>query len=124
MKLSTLMIIAAIFTLVIGLGFIVAPGAVISLYGAALDQDGQFIARYLGAGLIALAFLAWLSRNAAASDTRQAVLSCFFVFNVLALVVGIYDSYKNYGNVLDLVNLAIFLFFAVSFAYFRFVKTS
>lgn len=122
MKLSLVMILAAIFTFVIGLAFIVVPETAISVYGGELNLGGQFIARYLGAALIGMSFLAWMSRDVPPSQARQAILSALFVFNVLGLVVGIIDSFKNYGNALDLVNLVIFLFFAVCFAYFGFVK--
>jgi hypothetical protein len=86
MKLNTFMTIAAIVAFVFGLGFILVPVTVMNMYGVTLDESGQFLGRYLGSSFIGIACLAWMARNAAASETRRAVLMALFVTSVLGFV--------------------------------------
>lgn len=123
MKLNTFMSIAAIVSFIFGVGFIVAPSASLTLYGESTDIVGQFLGRYLGASLVGLAFVIWLTRNAAASPIRKGLLVGLFVTNVLGLVVAIYDMFSGTGNALSWLNIAIFLLLAIGFGYFAFMKT-
>src|SRR5688572_15412961 len=82
-----------------GAGFVLAPGAVFGLYGVALDAAGVMLARVAGAAVLALAVLAWLSRDAAGSEPGRAAataLLCFFVVKttvtVLAQLGGVFNA--------------------------------
>ena len=122
MKFSTLMFVGAVVTLVFGLGFILMPAQVLSLYGVTLDPSGQFVGRYLGSSFLGIAVLAWLARNAPASETRRAIVSALFVTTVLGFVVALYDKFAGPGNALVWSTVVIYLLFAVGFGYFAFFK--
>ena len=94
MKLNTLMTITAIVSFIFGLGFILAPSAVMGMYGNTLDLAGQFLGRYFGAALLALAFLAWYNRSA----PSKGVVSGFFIGMVLGLVVSVWDAFAGAHN--------------------------
>jgi hypothetical protein len=123
MKLNTFMMIAAVVSFIFGVGFIVAPSASLTLYGVSTDIVGQFLGRYLGASLVGLAFVIWLTRNASASPMRKGLLVGLFVTMVLGFVVAVYDRIAGTGNAFIWVNVVIYLLLAIGFGYFAFMKT-
>jgi len=122
MKLNTFMVIAAIVALVFGVGFIVAPAASLKPYGTTTDLTGLFLGRYLGSSLVGIAFITWLTRNAAPSDTRKGLLTGLFVTMLLGFVVALYDKFAGTGNALVWLNVVIYLLLGLGFGYFAFMK--
>jgi hypothetical protein len=122
MKLNTFMVIAAIVAFIFGLGFILVPVSSLQLYGTTTDLTGQFLGRYLGAALVGLAFVIWLTRNAEPSGTRKGLLTGLFVTMLLGFVVALYDKFAGNGNALIWLNVAIYLLLAIGFGYFAFMK--
>jgi hypothetical protein len=123
MKLNLFMMIAAVIALLFGLGFIVAPASSLQLYGTSTNLTGEFLARYLGASLVGLAFVIWLTRNAEPSGTRKGLLTGLFVTMLLGFVVALYDKFAGSGNALIWLNVVIYLLLAIGFGYFAFMKT-
>jgi hypothetical protein len=107
MKLSTVFIVAAVAGLIFGLGFLLMPAQVMSLYGVELNDAGQWVGRYLGATFLGIALLNWLVRNAPASDTRRAVVPGDFVLSALGLVVAVWDRIAGSRNALAWLTVAI-----------------
>lgn len=123
MKLSTFMPIAAVIALVFGLGFILAPAGVMSLYGVTLDAAGQWVGRYFGSALIGIGIVNWQARNATQGEALRAIVLGFFVLSLTGLVVVILDRFIGSGNALAWLNVVIYLFLTAGFGYFQFVKT-
>ncbi len=122
MKLNTFMLIAAIVAFIFGVGFIVAPAASLQPYGTTTDLTGLFLGRYLGAALLGMAFVIYLTRNAGPSDTRKGLLTGLFVTMLLGFLVALYDKFGGNGNALIWLNVLIYLLLAVGFGYFAFMK--
>ena len=61
MKLSNLLVVAAVIGAVFGVAFVVASGPLLAIYGITLDKAGTLVAQLFGAALISLALLNWLS---------------------------------------------------------------
>ena len=74
MRLNVLLVIAAVIAGVFGVGFVVASGPLLSVYGVTLDKAGTLVAQLFGASLIGIAVLNWLARNVTDPDARQAVV--------------------------------------------------
>lgn len=119
MRVNTLMMITAVVSFIFGVGFILAPVQAISLYGNTLEGVGVFIARYFGASLLALAFIAWLNRNQASKGVQAG----FFAGMVLGLVVSVYDAIAGTHNALVWLNVVIYLLLSIGFGYFAFMKS-
>ena len=122
MKLGTFMAIAAVLAFVFGLAFILVPAQLMSLYGVTLDAAGQWVGRYLGSAFIGIAVLTWLSRNATQGEALRAIVLGEFVLSVTGLVVAVLDRLYGTGNALVWSTVAIYLFLALGFGYFQFVK--
>jgi hypothetical protein len=54
-KLSNLLVVAAVIGAVFGVGFVVASGPLLAIYGITLDKAGTLVAQLFGAALISLA---------------------------------------------------------------------
>ncbi len=119
MKVSTLMVVTAVVAFLFGLAFLVAPAATIGVYGNQLDTVGLFVARYMGASLMGLAFLAFYTRK----DASEGVLAGFFVAMILGLVVSVYDALAGVHNSFVWLNVAIYLLLGAGFARVVFMKT-
>jgi hypothetical protein len=122
MKLGTLLAIAAVIGFIFGLGFILVPAQTLAMYGTTLDESGQWVARYLGSAFIGIAVVSWFARNAAQNGAMRAIILGFFVLNITGLIVAVLDALSGTGNALIWLNVVIFLFFALGFGYFQFIK--
>ncbi len=122
MKLNTFMAIAAVLAFVFGLGFLLFPAQVMSLYGVTLEAGGQWVGRYLGSAFLGVSVLTWLARNAEKDGALRAILLGVFVLSITGLAVAILDVIYGPGNALVWSTVAIYLFLTVGFGYFTFVK--
>jgi hypothetical protein len=122
MKRSTFMAIGGVLAVAFGLGFILVPEQLMSIYGITLETAGQWIGRLLGSAFIGNGVLTWLARNAEPGEGLRAVVFGDFVLCVLGLVVVILNAITGLGNALVWLNVVIYLFLTVGFGYFRFVE--
>ncbi len=79
MNLRTLMIVNTVIAAVFGIGFVLIPWQVLSLYGIQPNPAINFIGELFGAALLAFAVLTWTARNASDSGARQAIVRALFV---------------------------------------------
>lgn len=124
MKLSTLMVVNALVAAVFGVGFVVVPGWVTSLYGPELTPTLQYVpqlkyvAQLFGAALFAFAVLTWTARNAPDSETRRAILLALFVGDGIGFIVSLIGQLGGVMNALGWLTVVIYLLLALGFGYF------
>jgi hypothetical protein len=120
MSIRNFLTISAIIAAIFGLGFVLFPAALVSLFGVSLDPVGVYIAQLDGASLLALAIINWTSR-----DIREpsGVLLGNFVADTLGFIISLVNQLNRTGgvNALGWLTVAIYLFLAVGFGYYRFV---
>lgn len=122
MKTSTLLVIYAAISLIFGIGFLFSPNLILSMYGLELDALGIFLARILGAAMLALAFLTWSTRNIGPSEARNAIVLSIFVFESLGFVLSLIAQLAGILGVMGWSFVILFLIFAVALGYARFFK--
>jgi NAD/NADP transhydrogenase beta subunit len=123
MKLSLLMIIKALITVVFGIGFLLLPKAVMSLYGVTLEPAGAMMTQFFGATFILISIVLWLARNAPYSEvTLQALLLAIVIGDAIGFIVALMAQLSGVPNALGWLNVALWLLLALGFGYFRFVK--
>jgi FtsH-binding integral membrane protein len=122
MKLNTLFILNAIVALVFGLGFLLVPATLVSLYDVTLSDEGIFVARLYGTVILGLAVLTWLVRNSGESEARGAIILAQLFIWAAGFVVLVYGQLSGLMNVLGWVMIVLFLLFTVGYGYFQFVK--
>jgi len=120
MKLSALMTINAIIAVAFGLGFVLVPGQVVSLYGISADAGLQYTGQLFGGALLAFAVLTWLARNVPDSEARRAILLALFVGDAIGFIVALLGQFGGVVTALGWSTVAIYLLLAIGFGYFRF----
>jgi hypothetical protein len=122
MKLNVLLVIAAVIAGVFGVGFVVASGPLLSVYGVTLDKAGTLVAQLFGASLVGIAVLNWLARNVTDPDARRAVIFANLVQDVVGFVVILIGQLAGIPNAFGWSNVAIYLLLALGFGYVQFMR--
>lgn len=124
MKLRNLSTVAAVVSILLGLGLVLVPGRLASPYGLELDEAGLMVLRLLGAAFLGYAVLNWFARNAEQSKARQAIILAQFVGNAMAFIAALANQLSGVPNAVGWVAVVAYLLFALGFGYFQFVKPS
>ena len=122
MKFNTFMLIYAVVSLLFGIGFVLAPALVLSVYGVDADLSFRYIGQLLGAALISLGVLSWSVRSAGDSDVRKAVLSSLLIGEVIGFVLAVIGQITGALNVLGWSVVFVYLLLSAGLAYFRFAS--
>jgi hypothetical protein len=122
MKLSNLLVVAAVIGAAFGVAFVVATGPLLSVYGITLDKAGTLVAQLFGALLIGLAVLNWFARNVTDPEARQAVVYGNLVGDVIGFVVILIGQLAGIANAVGWSSVAIYLLLALGFAYVQFMQ--
>jgi hypothetical protein len=125
MKLSTWMAAKAVIVMVFGIGFVLIPQPLGSLYALSLDPGGILMARLFATAFIFEGIVLWLAKNAQASDpTIRAIVIAVAVSNAIGFVVTLLATLAGVWNALGWLSVALYLVFGLAFAYFLFAKPS
>ena len=122
MKLNVLLVISAVIAGVFGVGFVVASGPLLSVYGVTLDKAGTLVAQLFGASLVGIAVLNWLARNVTDPDARRAVIFANLTQDVVGFVVILIGQLAGIPNAFGWSNVAIYLLLALGFGYVQFMR--
>ncbi len=122
MRFETLMVIKALVCLVFGIGMLIFPVALFSVFGADLGTGGIFPAREYGSALFGILMLTWFARKAPESVARTAIILALFIYDALGFVVTIIARAEGVLNALGWLVAVIYLFFALGFGYFLMTK--
>jgi hypothetical protein len=119
MSIRTFLTIAAVAAVIFGLGFVLFPAALVSLYGIHLNDVSIYIAQLDGASLLALGIINWSVRDSRDAD---GILLGNFVANTIGFLVSLFGQFSGLGgiNALGWSTVIIYLFLAVGFGYYRF----
>ena len=122
MKLKSLFIFNAITSIFFGVGSVLAPQVIVSLFGATLNPAGMLMMQYGGAWLIGIGLLAWFARNAADSEARRAIVLAFMICYSIAFVLALLSQLAGVLNALGWGTVVLNLLLAIGYGYFQFAK--
>jgi hypothetical protein len=122
MKLKYLFIFNAFATIIFGIGSVLMPQTLVSLFGSTLNPAGVLMMQYGGVWLIGLGLLAWLARNASDSEARKAVILAFMVCYGVAFVVALLAQLNAVLNAFGWGTVGLNLVLALGYGYFQFAK--
>ena len=124
MRLSSFLIFNAVIALVFGIGFVLVPGTMGTLYGMTPGPDVNLIGQFFGVELIAVGLLCWLARDVSDSAAQHAMILAFLIAEVIGLIVSIMGTLSGVFNAVGWSAVVIYLVLSLGFAYFQFMKPS
>ena len=120
MKLNTLFVINAVVAVLFGLGFILIPSQLLSLYNVDMNEAGIYLARLLGAAFLAFAIISWLVRDSVGSHDQRAVVMAFLIADILSFIVSLTYQFQGIANAIGWSTIVIYLLLGLGFGYFYF----
>ncbi len=122
MKLGNLLMAGAVVTLIFGLSLVLIPGTLLSLYGITINGAGIVLARLFGAAFLGFTVLNWSARNAADDQVLRGIVLANLLMDAVGFIVTLLGQLAGLANALGWSCVALYLLFALGFAYFQFVK--
>jgi hypothetical protein len=124
MNLRNLFRVVGVLFLIMGASWLLAPKAMPAAYGLDIDNYTAFFLQQLGAINVASAVLCFLLSGMTNSPARQAVVTFFFVEQVLAGIISLLGALNGaVPSPGGWISVASNLVLALAFGYFRFVRT-
>ena len=109
---------ASVITLAFfGGGLLAVPAWLLGMYGLQMTQDGELVARVLGAQALGVGVLEWYALRGG-RELRVAAVRGAFVAEVASLAITTIAAIQGRGNTLFLSVVAIFLVFSVWRGYY------
>lgn len=108
MRLSTLLLIGGVLALVFGLGFLLVPRPMLTLYGIPTDPSIVMMSRFFGAALVQLGLVLYLIRDVGDLRTQRGVVIGSFIGSVAGLVVALTGQFWGLVNQLGWSTVAIY----------------
>jgi hypothetical protein len=117
MKLNTLFIINTVVAFLFGLGFVLIPANVLSLYGIEMDATGLFVSRLLGSAFLGFGIITWMLRNSTGSAEIRSILLAYAVSDLIGFVLALVYQMQGIANALGWSTVAIYLLLGLGFGY-------
>jgi hypothetical protein len=118
MTLKNYFAVFAVLSVLFGIGFVLAPGEVLSNYGVANSPAIAVMSRLFGGTLLAIAVILWSAREFRDEAAVRAVLIGFGIADAVNLVVAILATTSGTVNALGWTTVLIYLCGAAGAAYF------
>jgi hypothetical protein len=118
MTIKTFFAIFAVLSVLFGIGFVLAPGQVLSNYGVENSPAVALMSRLFGGTLLAMAVILWSARDFQDESAVRAVLIGLGVSGAVNLVVAILATTSGTINALGWTTVLIYLCGAIGAGYF------
>jgi len=115
MRLSTLLLIGGLLALVFGLGFLLAPRPMLTLYGVPIDPSVVLMARFFGTALVQVGLVFYLIRDVGDPRTQRGVVIGSFIGSVAGLVVALTGQFWGLVNQVGWSSVAIYGLFTIGY---------
>ena len=116
MKFRILLILNAIVLGFSGILALLFPSSVLSLYGVESGPAVQLMAQYAGLGSLAIALVAWFSRNLKDPQAQFAIKLAFLITYVIGVIISILGTISGLMKIGWAV-VGLYLLFALGYSY-------
>jgi uncharacterized membrane protein YfcA len=120
MPLRTLLLIAGVIALVFGLGFLLVPRPMLTLYGIPTDPSIVLMSRFFGVALVQIGLVLYLIRDVGDLRTQRGVVIGSFIGSVAGLVVALTGQFWGLVNQLGWSTVAIYGLLTLGYGSFVF----
>jgi hypothetical protein len=120
MNIRTLMLLTAVAGLLFGVGYIIAPAALLSFFGADTNEVGLMLARFFGGAVLGHAVLTWFARKAEITELRRHIVPALAIVFTIGAVLALAAQITGIMQATGWVAVALMAAFAVAWAYVQF----
>ncbi len=120
MKLRTFFMIVSIVGLIFSLGLLLAPQFMNTTYSGATSASEELTNRLLGAALLGLSVIVWMSKDLTGASVRP-IITGSLIAEVVGLVVALIGTLGGVMGSAGWSLVVIYLLFGLGFAYFQFM---
>lgn len=124
MKLRTLYLLNAVVSLGFALGFFLLSGFLVGLFGMDYNADTRTLGQLIAVELVVGGVTTLLARDVTDAKATGAINTGNFIAGVIGTVVAFLATISGVMGWFGWVVTAVYLFIAVAFGYFQFMKTS
>ena len=124
MTYRNVLMVSAILSFLFGIGFMLMPGQLVTLYNVELNDTGRYVAQLYGATLFGFGLLNWFAREFADGWVQRAVLTANFLTAALGTIFSLIGQLGGVQgvNALGWSTVLIYLLLALGFGYLRFMR--
>jgi hypothetical protein len=121
-KLNSFLMLATVVAAVFGLAFLVAPSALVALYGVTLTPATEVIGRIAGSVILGFAIVFWGARDGNGAETFKAAMMAGLIANGLDALILLHATVTGLLNGLGWLQVLINGALAIGFWYFAYGK--
>jgi hypothetical protein len=121
-KLNSFLMLATIVAAVFGLAFLIAPSALVALYGVTLTSATEVIGRIAGSVILGFAIVFRGARNGSGAEVFKAVMLAGLIANGIDCLILLHATVTGLVNGLGWLQVLINGALAAGFWYFSFGK--
>jgi uncharacterized membrane protein YfcA len=118
LNLNTFLMISAIVALLFGLGFVLVPGFMFSIYGIASAPASLLGFRLFGSALIAIGVLTWLLKDSTDWSAIKGLLLSVAVGNAIGFLLVLFATINGTLSAMGWSAVLIYLLLLVGEGYF------
>jgi hypothetical protein len=122
MRAKTIFILNAVITAGYGSAFLVAANPLLALYGIAPNQEGVYMARWFGVGLLAIGLTTWFARDEAESTAGRAISRALVSSYGVGVVLAVWGTLFGPFNALGWIAVGFNLGLGMAFGYLAFTR--
>ncbi len=124
MKLSAVLVVNAVVALVYGIGLVLFPSAVLSIYGVTPGPAVNLASQLIGVEMIHVGVICWLARNVSDASAQKALIFGGMIGQVIAVIVSVMGTVSGVFSAVGWSTVAIYVILALGYAYLQFLKPS
>lgn len=118
MNLSTFLLISALVAFLFGIGFVLLPGVMFSIYGIAASPASYLGFRLFGSALIAIGLLTWFLRDSTNWEGVRALLLSVAIGNAIGLLLVFFATINGTLSAMGWTAVLIYLLLLTGEGYF------
>jgi hypothetical protein len=124
MKFSTLLPVNAVVALVYGIGLVLLPSTLLSMYGVTPGPAVNLASQLFGVELLHVGLICWFARNVSDGPAQRALILASLIGQVIGLIVALMGTLSGVFNAVGWSAVAIYLLLGLGYAYLQFMKPS
>ena len=115
---NILFLVALIVEAIFGIGFVLAPGALLGPMGVTLNEIATTFARLFGSAIISFPILLWFARKSDKAEFKKGVVKSLFVYYLVSTILLLITELRGQMNAMGWSVVILHVVLTVWFGYF------